>query len=401
MNLSSGVHNLRMEKSKLLLLFLTLFFVMLGFGIIIPNLAYYAEDLGATPTEIAILMSIYSGMQLLFAPIWGRLSDRYGRKPAILLGLLGNAGALVGFGLAKQYSWLFIARSAAGIASAAVLPSVMAYVADITTAEARGRGMGLMGAAMGLGFILGPAIGGVMGRHDVPFFVAGGLSLLTFLFALAVLPESLRKRPIGAELEERHEWVSPREIFRRTTLTSPLNSLFLVAFFSTFSFAGLEATFPLFIEKGWNYGQKEMGWMFMFMGAIVVPLQGGLLGKLINRLGERRLILTGLLLNALGMALLLRSASFLTLTVYLTIAGIGNQLIRPTNTSWISKQTRIGQGAAIGIMDAFLSLGRILGPLLGGWLYEKEAYPYAVLAGILVIATFCLYIPLQRIENRL
>ena len=399
-----------MERSKLLLLFLTMFFVMLGFGIIIPNLAYYAEDIGATPTKIAILMSIYSGMQLLFAPIWGRLSDRYGRKPAILLGLLGNAGALVGFGLAKNYSWLFIARSAAGIASAAVLPSVMAYVADVTTSEERGKGMGLMGAAMGLGFILGPAIGGVMGRHDVPFFVAGGLSLLTFLFALILLPESLQLphggvvpttegQAQGTASTTSHEWVSPRELFHKRTLTSPLTSLFLVAFFSTFSFAGLEATFPLFIEKGWDYGQKEMGWMFMFMGVIVVPLQGGLLGTLINRFGERRLILTGLLLNALGMALLLRSASFLTLTVYLTIAGIGNQLIRPTNTSWISKQTRIGQGTAIGIMDAFLSLGRILGPLLGGWLYEKHTtYPYAVLAGILVIATFCLYIPLRRVN---
>jgi len=182
-----------MQKSRLLLLFLTLFFVMLGFGIIIPNLAYYAEDIGATPTKIAILLSIYSGMQLLFAPIWGRLSDKHGRKPAILLGLLGNAAALVAFGLAKEYIWLFAARSAAGIASAAVLPSVMAYVADVTTSEERGKGMGLMGAAMGLGFILGPAIGGVMGRHDLPFFVAGGLSLLTFLFALVLLPESLQK----------------------------------------------------------------------------------------------------------------------------------------------------------------------------------------------------------------
>ena len=372
---------------------------MLGFGIIIPNLAYYAKEIGATTTEIAILMSIYSGMQLLFAPIWGRLSDKHGRKPAILLGLLGNAVALVGFGLAKTYGWLFIARCSAGIASAAVLPSVMAYVADITTAEERGRGMGLMGAAMGLGFILGPAIGGVMGSHDMPFFVAGGLSLLTCLFALVFLPESLQKGLTGAELEDRHEWISPREIFRQTTLKSPLTPLFLVAFFSTFSFSGLEMTFPLFIEDKLNYGEREMGWMFMFMGAIVVPLQGGLLGRLINRFGERRIILTGLLLNALGMVLLLKAYAFVTLTVYLTITGIGNQLIRPTNTSWISKQTRIGQGAAIGIMDAFLSLGRILGPLLGGWLYAKEAYPYIVLAGILVIATFCLYIPLRRIKD--
>ena len=388
-----------MEKSKLLLLFLTLFFVMLGFGIIIPNLAYYAKEIGATTTEIAILMSIYSGMQLLFAPIWGRLSDQYGRKPAILLGLLGNAAALISFGVAKDYVWLFSARSAAGIASAAVLPSVMAYVADVTTTEERGRGMGLMGAAMGLGFILGPAIGGVMGSHDMPFFVAGGLSLLTFLFAFILLPESLQKSLTDEGLEDRHEWVSPREIFRQTTLKSPLTPLFLVAFFSTFSFSGLEMTFPLFIEDKWNYGEREMGWMFMVMGAIVVPLQGGLLGKLINRFGERRIVLTGLLLNALGIVLLLAAYSFASLTLYLTIAGIGNQLIRPTNTSWISKQTRIGQGAAIGIMDAFLSLGRILGPLLGGWLYAKEAYPYAVLAGILVMATLCLYIPLRRIGD--
>ena len=443
-----------MEKPRLLLLFLTLFFVMLGFGIIIPNLAYYAEDIGATPTEIAVLMSIYSGMQLLFAPLWGRLSDKHGRKPAILFGLFGNAVALVGFGLAKSYVWLFIARGAAGVASAAVLPAVMAYVADVTTEEERGSGMGLMGAAMGLGFILGPALGGIMGRHDMPFFVAGGLSLLTFLFAMFLLPESLsvRKRgfkprlPGGRDVEARlpeggdavrkrgfkprlpggrdaeprlsgerdvearlsgdgahHKWVSPREIFRWTTLKSPLNSLFLVAFFTTFSFAGLEATFPLFIEKGWNYGQREMGWMFAIIGVIVVPLQGGLLGRLINRFGERRLILIGMVLNAVGMALLsgpswFAPTSFLMLASYLTIAGIGNQLIRPTNTSWISKQTHIGQGTAIGIMDAFLSLGRILGPLLGGWLYEQDAYPYPVLAGILLIATVCLYIPLRRIR---
>ena len=372
---------------------------MLGFGIIIPNLAYYAKEIGATTTEIALLMSIYSGMQLLFAPIWGRLSDKHGRKPAILLGLLGNAAALIGFGVATDYVWLFITRSAAGIASAAVLPSVMAYVADITTSEERGKGMGLMGAAMGLGFILGPAIGGVMGSHDMPFFVAGGLSLLTFLFALILLPESLQKQLADEALADRHEWISPREIFRQTPLKSPLTPLFLVAFFSTFSFAGLEMTFPLFIEDKWNYGEREMGWMFMVMGAIVVPLQGGLLGRLINTFGERRIVLTGLLLNALGMVLLLTASSFATLTVYLTITGIGNQLIRPTNTSWISKQTRIGQGAAIGIMDAFLSLGRILGPLLGGWLYAKEASPYAVLAGILVVATLCLYLPLRRIRD--
>ena len=237
----------------------------------------------------------------------------------------------------------------------------MASIADVTTSEERGRGMGLMGAAMGLGFILGPAIGGVMGRHDTPFFVAGGLSFLTCLFALVLLPESLQKSAAVEPAGEQHTWISPRQIFRWTSLKSPFNSLFLVAFFTAFSIAGLEATFPLFIEAGWDYRQKEMGWMFMVMGAVVVPMQGALLGKLINRFGERRIILVGLFFNALGLALLPNAFSFVTITVCLTITGIGNQLIRPTNSSWISKETQMGQGTAIGIMDAFLSLGRILG----------------------------------------
>ena len=203
----------------------------------------------------------------------------------MLLGLLGNAAALIGFGLAQDYAWLIIARGAAGIASAAVLPSVMAYVADVTTSEERGKGMGLMGAAMGLGFILGPALGGIMGSHDTPFFVAGGLSLVNFLFVLTLLPESLQKVDAHEEDEAHHEWISPREIFRWTTLKSPFNSLFLVAFFTAFTMSGLETTFPLFIEKGWDYRQREMGWMFMIMGAVVVPIQGVLLGRLINRFG--------------------------------------------------------------------------------------------------------------------
>lgn len=389
-----------MKNSRLLLLFLTLFLVMLGFGMIIPNLAYYAEEVGATPTEIAILMSIYSGMQLVFAPIWGKLSDKYGRKPAILLGLFGNAVALIGFGLAKDYLLLLIARSAAGIASAAILPSARAYVADITTDEERGRGMGLMGAATGLGFILGPAIGGVMGSHSLPFLVAGGLSILNFLFALTILPESVQKHAVPDTTGTPHEWVSPRQIFSQTTLKSPLTPLFLIAFFSTFGFAGLEMTFPLFIKDKFDYGASQMGWMFMGMGVISVPLQGGLLGRLINKIGERRIILAGLLICAAGIGLLLK-ADHVTVTIYLIIAGVGSQLIRPTNASWVSKKTQIGQGTAIGIMDAFLSLGRILGPLLAGWLYAKDANsPYMVIPAVLILTVVCLYIPLHRIEKR-
>ena len=385
-----------MTKSALTILFLTMFFIMLGFGIIIPHLAYYADELGANPLQIGGLLAIYSAAQLIFAPMWGRLSDRKGRKPLILMGLIGNAAALILFGFSKTLLWAFIARALSGAWSAAVLPTVMAYVADVTSEEERGKGMASMGAAMGLGFILGPAIGAVLSQHHAPFFLAGMLSVATFVFALILLPESLKvaNRDAGGE-----GWVSPWEIFSPRTLSNPLMPLFLVALCSTFVFSGLEATFPLFIADRWDYGAREMGQMFVIMGSIVALLQGSVLGRLINRCGEFRLIVVGLLINALGMALLPWSVAFVTVTIYLTITGIGNQIIRPTTSSWISKETTIGQGTAIGMMDAYLSLGRVLGPPFAGKLYTAETFriPYWISAGILVLALICLFFPLRRI----
>jgi MFS family permease len=251
--------------------------------------------------------------------------------------------------------------------------------------------MGLMGAAMGLGFIFGPGIGGIMGSHSLPFFVAGGLSLVTFFFALLLLPESLTlTEPPDTQEVTIYPW---------SAMNHPLTPLFLVAFFSAFIFSGLEAIFPLFIKDRLNYGAKEMGMMFVIVGILVALLQGGVLGQLINIFGEFKLIIIGLLLNALGMALLPWSKTFVTLTLYLSIAGIGNQLIRPTNTSWISKQTKFGQGATIGVMDAFLSLGRVLGPPFAGKLYTPETFqiPCWISTALLVAVSVCLFYPLRRI----
>ena len=388
-----------MTKSALTILFLTMFFIMLGFGIIIPHLAYYANELGASPLQIGGLLAIYSAMQLVFAPMWGRLSDRKGRKPFILIGLIGNAAALILFGFSNSLVWAFIARALSGAWSAAVLPTVMAYVADVTTEEERGKGMASMGVAMGLGFILGPAIGAIMHQHHTPFFLAGMLSVVTCVFALILLPESLKA---ADRADGRESWVSPWEIFSPRTFKNPLMPLFLVAFCSTFVFSGLEATFPLFIADRWDYGAREMGQMFVIMGSIVALLQGSVLGKLINRCGEFRLVILGLLINALGMALLPWSVAFVTVTVYLTVTGIGNQIVRPTTSSWISKETTTGQGTAIGMMDAYLSLGRVLGPPFAGKLYTAETFrvPYWILAGMLVLALVCLFFPLRRIGRQ-
>ena len=357
-------------------------------------MAYYAEELGASAAQIGFLISIYSAMKLIFAPVWGRLSDQYGRKPAILIGLVGNAGALVLFGAVQSLPWLFIARGLSGVFSAAILPTVMAYVADVTTEEDRGKGMGLMGAAMGLGFIAGPGIGGIIGSHSLPFFIAGGLSLSTFCFALILLPESLKL----TELPDTEEAIiSPWSAMRH-----PLTPLFLVAFFSAFIFSGLETILPLAIKDRLNYGAKELGLMLVIMGTFIALLQGSVLGKLINIFGEFKLIIIGLLLNAVGLALLPWPKTFAILTLYLSIAGIGNQIIRPTNASWISKQTKFGQGATIGVMDAFLSLGRVLGPPFAGRLYTPETFQIScwIAAVSLVVASVCLFYPLRRIGQR-
>ena len=380
-----------MKKSALTILFMTMFLVMFSLGVILPHLAYYAEELGASATQIGFLISIYSLMKLIFAPVWGRFSDQYGRRPAILIGLIGNAGALVLFGAVKSLPWLFIARGLSGVFSAAILPTVMAYVADVTTEEDRGKGMGLMGAAMGLGFIAGPGIGGIIGSHSLPFFLAGGLSLATFCFALILLPESLKL----TELPDTQEAI----ISPWSAMNHPLTPLFLVAFFSAFIFSGLETVLPLAIKDRLNYGAKELGVMLVIMGTFIALLQGSVLGKLINFFGEFKLIIIGLLLNAVGMVLLPWPKTLAMLTFYVSIAGIGNQIIRPTNASWISKQTKFGQGAAIGVMDAFLSLGRVLGPPFAGKLYTPETFQIFcwISAGILVVVSVFLFYPLRRI----
>lgn len=180
-------------KRALPILFAVMFFVMVGFGIIIPVLPFYAENIGATPTQLGLLMAVYSLMQLIFAPMWGRISDRIGRKPVIMIGISGLAISFFLMGLSSQLWMLFAARIIGGFLSSANMPTVMAYVADITTPEDRGKGMGVVGAAVGLGFVFGPAIGGIFSKIslNMPFYIAGVSSLLTFLLVLFLLKESL------------------------------------------------------------------------------------------------------------------------------------------------------------------------------------------------------------------
>lgn len=350
---------------------------MVGFGIIIPVLPFYAETLGASPFELGLLMAVYSLMQLLFAPMWGRVSDRVGRKPVILTGIFGLAISFFLMAIASKLWMLFAARIIGGFLSSANMPTVMAYVADITTEEDRGKGMGIIGASVGLGFILGPAIGGIFSKSSLslPFFIAGLSSFVTFLLVLFLLKESLQPNQLG---QERQKNVS---VYKQ--LTDANGILYFLQFFISMSLAGLEATFAYFVAQKIGLGTVELGYLFMIMGFAGALVQGGLVGVLTKKLGEGFVIQIGIIVSAIGFGLILLIQDFVTAAIFLSIFGIGNGVIRPSVSSLLTKTSATGYGSTTGLLSSMDSLGRIIGPPLGGWLFAYAiGLPY--IAGIIL-----------------
>ncbi|MCL6587108.1 MAG: MFS transporter [Anoxybacillus sp.] len=363
-----------------------MFLVMSGFGIIIPVLPFFAENIGASPTELGLLMAVYSLMQLLFAPVWGRLSDRYGRKPFLLLGIIGLTLSFFLFAIANTLSMLFVARILGGVLSAATMPTATAYVADVTSVEERGKGMGMIGAAIGLGFIFGPAIGGILSKNDLhtPFWLAGCLSLVTALLVFVFLKESLPK-------EKRTYRARKRVVL--SIWKEPVMFLYLLQWFISFSLAGLEATFAYYAAQRAGLHSTELGYIFMMMGLASAFVQGGLVGKLIRTFGEGKVIQLGIMLSALGFALILFIHDFWTAALYLSIFGVGNGVIRPCLSSLITKQAANDEGSAAGFLSSFDSLGRLVGPPIAGWLFTLTAsLPYVLGIVLCSFAFFCYYL---------
>jgi multidrug resistance protein len=374
------------NKRALPLLFAVMFLVMIGFGIIIPVLPFFAEQIGATPTQLGWLMAVYSLMQLLFAPIWGGISDRIGRKPVMLIGIAGLSLSFFLFAVSTELWMLFAARILAGFLSSANMPTTMAYVADITTPENRGKGMGIIGAAVGLGFIFGPAIGGIFSKTSLstPFFIAGIVSAVTFVFVLLFLKESLppEKRAVSTSGVKESRWKA---------FSGPTTVLYVLQFFVSFSLAGLEATFAYFAFDRAGIGTTHLGYIFMIMGFAGAIVQGGLVGQLTKRFGEGAVIQMGLVVSAIGFGLILLTDSFTTAAIFLSIFGIGNGVIRPSVSALITKRTEVGQGSATGLLSSFDSLGRIAGPPVGGALYSMQiGMPY-VSGMIISVLAFILY----------
>lgn len=388
-----------MENKKVLpILFFIMFLVFIGFGIIIPVLPFYAEDLGASPTELGLLMAVYSFMQLLFAPLWGRLSDQIGRKPILIIGISGLAFSFFLMAIADSLFMLFVARILGGTLSAANMPTAMAYVADITTEENRSKGMGIVGAATGLGFIFGPAVGGVFSdiSFTLPFYISALSSLITCILVIFVLKESLpeEKRKLKGSGPTPSRW----NAFKGTTAI-----LFILQFFISVSLAGLEATYAYFAAEQAGLQSKHIGYIFMLMGLGSAIVQGGVMGPLAKKFGEGKIIQAGIIVSAIGFSLILFTDSFATAAIFLTIFGVGNGVIRPAISALLTKTSSEGHGNITGLLSSFDSLGRIIGPPLGGLIFSLHIFlPYisGVILSLFALLLFQVYrVRLRNIEN--
>jgi len=354
----------------LMILFLTVFVDLLGFGIVIPFLPLYAERMHVGAAGVGLLLSIYSLMQLLMAPILGRISDHVGRRPIIMLGLFGSSLGYLLYGFAGSFVMLLFSRAVHG-ACAATISTAQAYVADTTDDSGRARGMGMIGAAFGLGFVLGPAIGGLLGHSSMrmPIFFASALTFANLIFAAMRLPESHEPEPNSRiNLEN---LVAPLLNLPRELTGYRLERLFGLSFITTSAIAGFEATFAMMVPLRYGYGPSGVGGLLAFAGLTQAITQGYLLGKIVKRSGELPLIRIGLVLLALGLAPMASFRSQTPLLVTLALLAIGYGLASPSIASLISKRTaRDKQGEVLGVNQSAQSLARIAGPIVAGSIYQ-------------------------------
>ena len=388
---------------RLSILFLTVFVDLVGFGIVLPLLPLYADRFGASGTVVGVLVLSYSAAQLLFAPVWGRLSDRYGRRPILIVGLLGSTLSYLIFAYAGSVWVLLLSRVMAGIGGANI-PVAQAYIADVTPPERRAANMGLIGAAFGLGFIFGPVIGGLLApiSPELPGLAAAGLCGGNVLLALIFLPESLtirervrqiRARRVATGPEARWGWGAvgrSRLAELRLVTKNPAFVDALVLFFVfTFAFSIFHPVFPLLASGRFGLGERAVGWLFAFLGILSVVIQGGLVRILVARMGEVTLIRASAVPFAAGFLIVGLASSLPALLTGLALLALGFGGTLPSLVSLLSRSAPDAiQGGSLGIGQSAGALGRVIGPFVSGVLWDLlgASAPFFVAAGIGAVA---------------
>jgi DHA1 family multidrug resistance protein-like MFS transporter len=386
------------NRRNVAILAFTLIVVMIGYGMVIPLFPFYIEKMGASGRHLGLLVATSSLLELIFGPIWGGISDRTGRKPIFLLGLLGYALSSLLFGLSTELWMLFASRALSGLLSSATMATALAYISDSTAEEDRGGGMGMLGAAAGLGVILGPAIGGWLGSSSLslPFFVAAGASLLALLLGAALLPESLpvEVRQRGARVKT----VQFSELWR--ALAGPIGLLLFMLFLASFALANFESVFGLYAAQELGYGPERVGAILAVVGITSTLGKAVLIGPLTRHWGEAPIIKVSLAASSAGFIVLLLAATYPGVLLATGVFILSKTLLRTVIISLASKRAvprqetgaearvgdTMGQGATMGLCNSFLSLGRIVGPIWAGTIFDVNvSYPYLSGAAIMFV----------------
>ncbi|MGF1657699.1 MAG: MFS transporter [Verrucomicrobiales bacterium] len=392
-NTGNGPHEQAGKKRPpvLPLIFLTVVVDLIGFGIVIPVLPLIADTTGALAWQIGLLMGIYSGMQFLLAPVFGQLSDRFGRRPILIFSMLGLGIGYVFLAFAPSIEWMLFARVWQGICGAN-LGAAQAAVADVTTPEDRAKGMGLIGAAFGIGFVLGPLIGGLASllTAAAPFLVAALLSFANAFLVWRLLPET---RPRSFAPAERLMW--PWQRWASLRDQTAFRSLVVTSLVVTTGFSMMTGIFALYTAGRYGFDISANGFLFAWIGFLAIVVQGGMVGRLSKRFGEWSLAMVGLLLTAASLWAMAWSTNSVMFIVFSSFLALGNSLMTPSLSALGSRlSTAEQQGARLGLMQSSASLGRLLGPILGGVLFPLGALglPSGGLAlacaGVIVLSAF-------------
>lgn len=363
------------ERRKVYVLSFAMIVVMLGFGMVIPIFPFYIETMGAGGSELGLLIATSAFLEFVFGPFWGSVSDRIGRKPVLSIGMVGYALSSFLFGISTQLWMLFASRALSGILSSATVTAALAYISDNTSEKERGGGMGKLGAAMALGLMLGPGVGGWLGSESLslPFFIAAGMAVASLLLIIILLPESLpeEKRAPAGNLKT----IQVKDLW--SALSGPIGfSLFMVMLFS-FALTNFESVFGLYALEKFGFDPGQVGTILTVIAVVSTIGKATLTGPATKRWGEVLVIKGSLLAGSVGFLVLLWANTYLTILLATAFFILSKTLLRPAAFALISKQATTGQGAAMGLSNSFMSLGRIVGPIWAGFIFDVNLnYPY-------------------------
>lgn len=393
------MENSYFKKLPLFILMINLFIALLGQGMVIPILPEYLKQFNAAGSAAGYLVAAFGAAQFLFSPIGGRLSDRYGRKIMIFSGMILTVISDFIFAVSPYLILLYIARFIGGIGLGIMIPSVLAYVSDVTSKDTRAKGMGYLSAAMNLGMVLGPGIGGMIANFGirVPYFFAAALGLASTLLTL-ILPETLpiEKRTASKVAEQQESIV---EQLVQSTHTSYFRYLILI-FIMTFGLVNYETVYSLFVEQKYGFTTQQISVLITLGAAIGIIVQVWLIDKVMKRYGEYKTIRFSLIMAAIALVLMLLKVNFIYLILVSSVFFTFNSLLRPTVNTMLSKEAGDQQGFVSGLNNMYTSLGNIIGPILAGNLFDKQINLPYILGAFILLVTTCIVRKENKIQNK-